>query len=282
MQKEINLSRESVSIRTQYNIVQWVLLTIWIIGLVIFISRPFLFLTNGIITNIKPDSFFIFVNFVYVIYSCFFVFINGIFLVNQYKTRLAKFIYIILGCMCSVLSLILIILSTIYTSNCNNIQYPTNPCNSEFFCCEFGSSVRECKISLFISPNCGVSSYSLMNLNPNSTFIEFFVWIGVFAIVQIFIIYIQTLYMDELYSPENFDEQEYNGDSNIGKKMGIYGRLMNVGKKQLLNNNNNKQDFVIMKIDNEFDLDNPNFLHNFLKNAMSQTLKIFKRTHDKF
>lgn len=281
MNQEVDLSKDPISVRTQYNIVLWILLTIWTCGLVIFVSRPFIFLTNGIITNIQPDTFFIFSSFTYVLYSYFIIFITGIFLVNQYKTRVAKIIYIIFGCICCVLSLVLIVQLTIYASNCNKNEYPTNPCNSEFFCCEFGSSVKECGISLYISPNCGLSLYSLINLNGNSTFIEFFVWIFVFLIIQTIIIYTQSIYIDELSSMEEFADKEHGKNDLIGKRMGLYNKNVYNSPKSFSNDTNGK-DFIIMKIDNDLNLENQNLLHLFMRNGMAKLLNTMKKTRDRY
>jgi hypothetical protein len=264
-----------ISVRTQYNISEWIMLSLWVLGLIIFTSRPFTFLSKGTISNIVPYDIFLWVNFLYLTYNYIIIYIPSLYIINQYKENFLKTLYIIICSIGYCLALILLVLLVVYSSNCNGKDYPGNPCNSEYYCCKFGSALRECNVDLSVSPNCAVSIYTLANLQANSTFVEYFVWVVFFIIIKSVVLYLNILHMEELNFNDQHDEEINTGNIGIGMKFGLKNQN-NYNESKL------KHNFII-KPQSQINIpDLHDMVHNFFKFSLNKITDKFKSLTQKY
>lgn len=179
----------------QYNQILWVLNFILLILLVNFIIRPSLFIISGVLPEIEPSLLFKVANGAFVWALLLIVFINVFMLIMEIdlKNKPAKIIYTIINIFVFVIALCLIIYLSINATECNNVNIPDNPCNSNYYCCKYGSALPECQNIIFPTPDCNVPSFVLSNLIGNEIFIEYFVWVCVIAILTVGIFLTQLL-----------------------------------------------------------------------------------------
>lgn len=190
--------------------IQWAILLITLAILINFVIRPSSFLRQGLVSNIQPDYYFIVVNDIFIIANIVGIFVTSFYLIQQYKTLISSLIYYIIYTMIITLSIINIVILSVYASKCNTIDFPNNPCNSDNYCCKYGASISECQSNIFPAPICNIPISILNNLKANDIFIEYFVWICIILLFNGLTIYAFWNFVNSL----NIEMHGDNMDSN--------------------------------------------------------------------
>ncbi len=163
-------------------VLQWICLFLFAASLVVFFSRPVLFLLAGLGsggTLLPPHYGYNIL--LYISISAKIVLLFAIIIFNSYQTKapFGEFLLTIIIGVSLVSGVALLICCIISASTCNDASIPNNLCNSYLWCCYFahtacGGTPNYCStLPALTNPRVGP-------LLANDMFIEFFVWIGVF------------------------------------------------------------------------------------------------------
>jgi len=168
-------------------IFQWIFLALLSGSLVVFVTRPSLFLLAGLGsgTGLQPHAGYRVLSYIFI--SSKLILIYLILIYNTYRTK-SPFGSFMFSCtlIVSILSgLGLFICCTVSAATCNEPNVPNNPCNSEFICCYLSSVMPACGlVPDYCNTPPAMSNPRVGPLKANSMFVEYFVWIGVFLILD--------------------------------------------------------------------------------------------------
>lgn len=289
---ELKNASKNFKLLQQLSTVQWVILLIYSICFMIFAVRPALFLIRGLTLNILPPTPFVNLNYVIVFAKVIFVYLTILYLTYQITGLVGRFVYTVYCLFNSATSLAILVLMGYYLSQANKITQPANPASSIYFCCKYGPLVPECQISPLPLPNCAVSAGKLDNLKPNPSFIEYFVWIGIFTAVELAIYFIQYEYIRRvnLVDKEKLAEKNYNDtdveSQNIGSKYSTFnehdlGQLKSrtrtpgsIHMEQQQFTNQRQQPTSLASLEFKSGIHSGSILHDILKTTCSKLLEI--------